>query len=114
MTGRSWGRRASLGLQGVSITSYVMAGQGSSHGGQMALLQHRSLYESMASWPSSAQKKFFGKTVVGRVLRMSALCRRGAFGWYAQCKLLQVVGKRRRLGVCCGVGHGELRRMRGW
>jgi hypothetical protein len=46
----------------------------SSHDGQMALLQHSSLYESMASWLSSAQKKFFGNTVVGRVLPRSALC----------------------------------------
>jgi hypothetical protein len=79
----------------------------------MALLQHSSLYESMASWLSSAQKKVFGNTAVGRVLRMSAFCWLFAVWWCAQCKLLQVVGKRRCLGVCCGVGHGERRRMRG-
>jgi hypothetical protein len=37
--------------------------------GQMTLLQHSSLYESIASWLQSAQKKFLGKTVVGRELR---------------------------------------------
>jgi hypothetical protein len=36
----------------------------------MALLQHKSLYESIASWLHSAQKKPLGKTVVGSVLQL--------------------------------------------
>jgi hypothetical protein len=39
-----------------------------SHGVQMALLQHSSLYASRASALQRAQKKALGKTVVGREL----------------------------------------------
>lgn len=42
------------------------------HVAQMALLQHSSLYESIASSLHKAQKKAFGKTLVGKELFMSA------------------------------------------
>lgn len=35
------------------------------HDEQMALLQHRSLYESIASWLQSEQNRFLGKAGVG-------------------------------------------------
>jgi hypothetical protein len=38
----------------------------------MALLQHNSLYESIASSLQRAQKKALGKTLVGKELRKSA------------------------------------------
>lgn len=70
MMGMSWGRRAFLDLL-KALAHLRHFGRGiweSSHDGQMTLLQQSNLYESMASWLQSAQKKFFGKTVVGRVL----------------------------------------------
>jgi hypothetical protein len=49
MTDKSRERRASLGLWGVSMFFMWLLVEGNSHEGQMALLQHSSLYESMAS-----------------------------------------------------------------
>jgi hypothetical protein len=41
----------------------------------MTLLQHKSLYESTASWEHSAQKKFLGNAVVGSELRVLVYAR---------------------------------------
>jgi hypothetical protein len=43
------------------------------HPEQMILLQQISLYASKASWLQSAQKKFFGNTVVGSELQLLVL-----------------------------------------
>jgi len=42
------------------------------HAEHIALLQHISLYESIASWAHRAQNMFLGKAVIGSELRMLA------------------------------------------
>ena len=77
-------------------------------GVQIALLQHNSLYESIASSLHRAQKKALGKTLVGRELYMSARDACDQLVHRIQSKLLQVIGERRRLWIG---GHDGVVRM---
>jgi hypothetical protein len=71
----------------------------------IALLQHSSLYESIASSLHKAQKKAFGNALVGKELVISACGRHRKSDPDIQRKLLQVVGKRRRFRIG---GHDQV------
>lgn len=75
------------------------------HGVQMALLQHSSLYESIASSLHRAQKNDFGKALLGKELSRSAHNPFAQLRSNIQRKILQLAGERRRFGVG---SHGEV------
>lgn len=71
----------------------------------MALLQHNSLYESIASSLHRAQKNDFGKALLGKELLQSARDPYMQLQSHIQCEVLELVGERRRFRVG---SHGEL------
>lgn len=69
------------------------------HVAHIALLQHSSLYESIASSAHKAQKKALGNTLVGKELCILASAYKLQNVYNIQSKLFQIIGERRRLRI---------------
>lgn len=106
MTDKSWEMKAWPGLGLYQLAKcYVFDVDEHVHVVQMALLQHNSLYESIASSLHRAQKKALGKTLVDKDLSTSARDPHDRFVYCVHSKLFQVIGKRHRLWIG---GHDEV------
>ena len=106
MTGRLWGTKALPGLSNYQqLFHHGELGFQHIHAVHIALLQHSSLYESIASSLHKAQKKALGKTLVGRELCMSAHDQWMQAVANIQGELFQIIGERRQLRIG---GHNEV------